>query len=483
MPNEIVMIPVDRLMHHPENPRKDLGDLQELSDSIKVRGILQNLTIVSADGVPGKYYVVIGNRRMEAAIQAGLTEVPCSISDMDQKTQIATMLAENMQRKDLTVYEQAEGFQMMMDLGFKPKEIGEKTGLSEKTVKERLKLTKLNKKNFADAVNQGATLVEMIEVTKLESKTAQNEVLKAAGTDNFRQKLKDALEEQERKQNQERIKPILKEAEFEPLAEKDRYGSGSEWHEIYGTGIEITDSDDALRKKLKKFRKEHEGPFRYFFTRWGRIEIYEKKPKAAKPPMSADQKTERQKSIAKGKHLRHVKGFWAQAYELRKDFVKNYTVANGQSTSTLGKIMVRYALNGKNEYNGKIEDTHKWDDAYLRDVLGLPAEPVEAPDQDPNTPSYYKKYLTIWQQVDGKSDIPMVRVMVAWAVAGGVFYPDHPDRGSYRYDDGTYQKNSNMESDVVRLYEFLMEIGYHVSDMERQLLDGTHECYQMEDLG
>lgn len=40
-----------------------------------------------------------------------------------------------------------------------------------------------------------------------------------------------------------------------------------------------------------------------------------------------------------------------------------------------------------------------------------------------------------------------------------------------------------MESDVVRLYDFLMEIGYHVSDMERQLLDGTHECYQMEDLG
>ena len=483
MQNEIVMMPVDRLMHHPENPRKDLGDLQELSDSIKVRGILQNLTIVSADGVPGKYYVVIGNRRMEAAIQAGLTEVPCSISDMDQKTQIATMLAENMQRKDLTVYEQAEGFQMMMDLGFKPKEIGEKTGFSEKTVKERLKLTKLNKKNFANAVKQGATLVEMIEVTKLESKEAQNEVLKAAGTDNFRQKMKDALEEQERKQNQERIKPILKEAEFEPLAEKDRYGSGSEWHEIYGTGIEITDSDDALRKKLKKLQKENGGPFRYYFTRWGRIEIYEKKTKPAKAPMSADQKTERQKSIAKGKHLRYVKGFWAQAYELRKDFVKNYTVANGQSTSTLGKIMVRYALSRKPEYNGKIQDNHKWDDAYLRDVLGLPAEPVEAPDQEPDTPSYRKKYLSIWQQVDGKSEIPMVRVMVAWAVAGGVFWPDHPERGSYRYDDGTYQKDSGMESDVVRLYDFLMEIGYHVSDMERQLLDGTHECYQMEDLG
>ena len=510
--NEIRMIPIDQLRHHPENPRKDLGDLEELTASIKANGILQNLTVVhlvremtddewselsrlyqecpteelrqalnSREIIENeRFWVVIGNRRFEAAKAAGLEELPCVVSDMDHKTQVATMLEENMQRTDLTPYEQAEGFQMMMDLGFKPKEIGEKTGFSEKTVKERLKLTKLNKKNFSDAVNQGATLVEMIEVTKLESKTAQNEVLKAAGTDNFRQKLKDALEEQERKQNQDRIKPILKEAGIDPMVENERYGSG--WTEIYGTGIEIKDSDDVLRKKLKKLQKENDGPLRYYFTRWGRIEFYKKKAKEAKAPMTAEQKTERQKSIAKGKHLRHVKEFWKQAYELRKDFVKTYTVANGQGSSTLGKILIRYALNGKNEWNGKIQESHKWDDAYLREVLGLPDEPVEAPDQDPNAPSYARKYLNIWQQVDGKSDIPIVRVMLAWAVAGGVFWPDHPERGSYRYDDGTYQKGSNMENDVVRLYEFLVEIGYDLSDMEKQLLDGTHECYRMEDL-
>ena len=58
MANEIVMIPVDQLMHHPENPRKDLGDLQELSDSIKANGVLQNLTVVKVDD--GQYNVVIG---------------------------------------------------------------------------------------------------------------------------------------------------------------------------------------------------------------------------------------------------------------------------------------------------------------------------------------------------------------------------------------------------------------------------------------
>ena len=112
-------IPVDRLHPHPDNPRKDLGDLTELADSIKANGIMQNLTVVIDD--PSKtitdYTVIIGHRRLAAAKLAGLTEVPCFITEMDEKTQLTTMLAENMQRADLTVYEQAQGFQMMIDLG------------------------------------------------------------------------------------------------------------------------------------------------------------------------------------------------------------------------------------------------------------------------------------------------------------------------------------------------------------------------------
>ena len=132
--NEIVMIPIEKLHHHPENPRKDLGDLTELTESIRKNGVMQNLTVVPEmmDGTidTGRYLVVIGNRRLEAAKAAGLTELPCVISDMDHKTQISTMLEENMQRQDLTVYEQAQGFQMMMDLGFTEKEISQKTGFS-----------------------------------------------------------------------------------------------------------------------------------------------------------------------------------------------------------------------------------------------------------------------------------------------------------------------------------------------------------------
>ena len=126
--SEITYIPIDHLRPHPLNPRKDLGDLTELAESIKGNGILQNLTVVPIACVPkltGRdygvtdpndddlYVIVIGHRRLAAATMAGEETVPCSIVSMSQGQQQETMLIENMQRSDLTVYEQAQGFQMM----------------------------------------------------------------------------------------------------------------------------------------------------------------------------------------------------------------------------------------------------------------------------------------------------------------------------------------------------------------------------------
>lgn len=78
----ITQISVNLIDPHPENPRKDLGDLTELAESIKANGIMQNLTIIPKDG--GRYTVVIGHRRLAAAKKAGLATVPCAIiHDMD----------------------------------------------------------------------------------------------------------------------------------------------------------------------------------------------------------------------------------------------------------------------------------------------------------------------------------------------------------------------------------------------------------------
>ena len=275
--NKITMIPVEKLNHHPENPRKDLGDLTELADSIKLNGVMQNLTVVPADkmeffseGVKvdediESFYVVIGNRRMEAAKMAGLAELPCVISEMDHKTQVATMLMENMQRQDLTVYEQAQGFQMMMDLGFSAKEVSDKTGFSEKTVKDRIKLTKFNQKNFQEAVAKGATLMDMLEISKLKSKVAQAQVMAEAGTVDFRATLLRKLNEQKYAEAEAYLTKIALEAGMQKFPENDHYWQG--YSRVDMAETKSTEPEDKLLKRFKKVVRAA-GDDDVFFILW-----------------------------------------------------------------------------------------------------------------------------------------------------------------------------------------------------------------------
>ena len=96
MNKDLVYLSIDKLIPHPKNPRKNLGDLTELSESIKVKGVMQNLTVVP--GIDDTYNIIIGHRRHAASKLAGLTELPCVIECMSEAEQVATMLLENIQR-------------------------------------------------------------------------------------------------------------------------------------------------------------------------------------------------------------------------------------------------------------------------------------------------------------------------------------------------------------------------------------------------
>lgn len=190
MKESTVLLSVDVLHQHPQNPRKDLGELGELTESIKKNGIMQNLTVI-----PGHwdekgnfnnygYTLLIGHRRFAAAKAAGLKEVPCRIvEDMDEKEQLSTMLEENMQRTDLTIWEQATGFQLMLDLGETEEGIAEKTGFSKQTIRHRLNIAKLDgaeiKKKEQDDAFQ-LTLRDLYELEKIKSIETRNEILKKA---------------------------------------------------------------------------------------------------------------------------------------------------------------------------------------------------------------------------------------------------------------------------------------------------------------
>lgn len=142
----VELIHRSKLEPHPDNPRKDLGDLTELAASIQRSGLLQNLTVVPHPDKPDMYRIIIGHRRFAASEIAGLTELPCAIENMSYADQVATMLAENMQRNDLTIADQVNGVQLMIDLGESVKAIADKTGLSETSVRNARRLRSCRRK-------------------------------------------------------------------------------------------------------------------------------------------------------------------------------------------------------------------------------------------------------------------------------------------------------------------------------------------------
>ena len=190
----LVEIPITSISPHPQNPRKDLGDLTELAESIRTTGILQNLTVVQNDDYT--YTVIIGHRRLAAAKLAGLETVPCAVVEMSEDDQLATMLAENMQRSDLTVYEQAEGIQLLLDRSFSIADIAEKTGFSESTIRRRAKLLELDKEAFKRSQQRQVTLADYEKLNEITDIDARNKLLDVLGTNNFNNEFEKAKRSQ-----------------------------------------------------------------------------------------------------------------------------------------------------------------------------------------------------------------------------------------------------------------------------------------------
>ena len=143
-PSTALMLDVALLRPHPANPRRDLGDLTELADSIRAHGVRQNLLVVPAPDEPGAYRLVIGHRRTAAARLAEVPRLPAVVdAALTEAEQLELMLLENIQRSDLSAVEEADAYQGLLDLGLDEAAIAKATGRSPKTVKARLRLRSL----------------------------------------------------------------------------------------------------------------------------------------------------------------------------------------------------------------------------------------------------------------------------------------------------------------------------------------------------
>ena len=134
------MIAVDKLDPNPEQPRVEFGDLAELTASISEKGVLEPL-LVKPMRPTGRWLIIAGERRWRAAQLAGLKELPCVEMEVDEGTVAEIALIENMQRKDLTVWEEADGLSSLCDrFGYTHEEVARKVGKSRSTVTEALSI-------------------------------------------------------------------------------------------------------------------------------------------------------------------------------------------------------------------------------------------------------------------------------------------------------------------------------------------------------
>jgi ParB family chromosome partitioning protein len=139
-------VPVEFLRPNPRNPRKVFEDseLQELTQSIKDRGIIQPIVVRPLANKPDTYEIVAGERRWRGAQKAGLHEVPVVIVNIDDKTSLEYAILENVQRADLNPIEEAEGYaRLMAEFSYTQENLSKIIGKSRSHIANMIRLTDL----------------------------------------------------------------------------------------------------------------------------------------------------------------------------------------------------------------------------------------------------------------------------------------------------------------------------------------------------
>lgn len=182
--NQIKLINTSLIDPHPDNPRKQIGDVTDLAASIKTNGLLTPLSVVPNGE---RYRVIAGHRRLAACKQAGTGAVPCFVLDLDPLQQLEAMVTENCQREQLTVLEEADVIQGMLDLGATTASVAHRLGRSADYVRDRAKAASIKTEVRAtrDDFSQ-LTIGQLVAIARYDGQPdRQKKLAQAAGTSNF----------------------------------------------------------------------------------------------------------------------------------------------------------------------------------------------------------------------------------------------------------------------------------------------------------
>lgn len=455
--NDIIMLPTSMLFPHPDNPRKDVGDVTELAESIKANGIMQNLTVVpklnddtSWDGE--SYTVIIGHRRLAAAKKAGLGELPCIVREMTEVEQVKTMLTENMQRTDLTVYEQAQGFQMMLDMGETVESIAKESGFSKTTVRRRVKLLELDADKFKKSEARGATLQDYLELEKIENPELKNKVLDAIGTANFRDVLKKAIEDEKHLRRMAQWETDLE--AFALKIEKRDYVGETPVPMDYVRNLGRWSPKDAVVE-----RPADAGEIKYYYrVSSDEIDIYKDHQEYIETEADRQRKAAREALEKREAELQEIT---ERHFSLRQEFIMEF----GQAKKYLSQI-IAFAIND-------IVGTGEWGrDDIDAEILGR----VLDLNVDVENCDYEALRKAVGEVAAERPEYTLLAC--AYAAEDG----EHEQYWSKEWDSNirayviAYEPNDTLDI----IYAFLASLGYEMSDEEKAMQDGTHELLQNE---
>jgi ParB family transcriptional regulator, chromosome partitioning protein len=156
------MIPIEKVRPNPDQPRKTIGDIRELADSIREKGVLEPLLVRF---VPREdtYYIISGERRYHASRAAGLHEVPCIEKIADDAETLELALIENLQRKDLTAFEEADGLSRLAEhFDYTHDDIARKIGKARSSVTETLSIRVIPEPIRNHCIEKGITTKSLL---------------------------------------------------------------------------------------------------------------------------------------------------------------------------------------------------------------------------------------------------------------------------------------------------------------------------------
>lgn len=175
------MLPLQLIEPNAEQPRTQLGNIEELAASVREKGVLEPILVRPI--APNRYQIISGERRYRAATLAGLEEIPAIELDVDDREQLEIALIENIQRKDLTPFEEAEGFYVLQQkFGYTHEKISQVIGKSRTTVTETLLINEIPDRIRAMCREAGISNKSvLVQVARAGSEEAMEQVVRAFG--------------------------------------------------------------------------------------------------------------------------------------------------------------------------------------------------------------------------------------------------------------------------------------------------------------